>query len=102
MNATTLPISVTATEFTRGISDYLSQVQYRGQVIDISRGKGIIARVIPRAEGQGLNAKQVQTLLNNLPPLDAEEREAFAADLAQVRRRMNAMPARATDPWADA
>jgi hypothetical protein len=102
MSAAALPISVTATEFTRGISDYLSQVQYRGQVFDISRGKTVIARVIPGHEVRGLNAKQVQTLLNNLPPLDAEEREAFAADLADVRRQLNAMPARATDPWADA
>lgn len=101
MNAAALPISVTATEFTRGISDYLSQVQYRGQVFDISRGRTVIARVIPGSESRGLNAKQVQTLLNNLPPLDASERQAFAADLAEVRRSLNAMPARATDPWAD-
>jgi hypothetical protein len=102
MNAAALPISVTATEFTRGISDYLSQVQYRGQIFDISRGKTVIARVIPGGEAKGLNAKQVQTLLNNLPSLDAEGREAFAADLAEVRRRLNAMPARATDPWGAA
>lgn len=101
MNAATLPISVTATEFTRGISDYLSQVQYRGQVIDISRGKKVIARVIPGDVRPGINARQAQQILNNLPELDAQEREAFAADLADIRRRFNAMPARATDPWAD-
>jgi hypothetical protein len=101
MNTAALPVSVTATEFTRGISDYLSQVQYTGQVFDISRGKKVIARVIPGNEGRGMNAKQVQTLLNGLPPLDAAEREAVAADLAEIRRSLNAVPARASDPWAD-
>jgi antitoxin (DNA-binding transcriptional repressor) of toxin-antitoxin stability system len=102
MNAATLPISVTATEFTRGISDYLSQVQYRGQVIDISRGKKVIARVIPGDAPYSISATQAQRVLDNLPALDAEEREAFAADLTQIRRDFNAMPARAAgDPWAD-
>ncbi len=98
MNAATLPISVTATEFTRGISDYLSQVQYRGQVIDISRGKKVIARVIPTdSEPRGLTAKQVDALLANLTPLSREERESFAADIAAGRSER----ASVRDPWED-
>ena len=98
MNAAVLPIAVTATEFTRGISDYLSQVQYRGQVIDISRGKKVIARVIPTGnEPRGLTAKQVDTLLANLPPLSREERKSFAADIATGR----AERASIRDPWED-
>jgi antitoxin (DNA-binding transcriptional repressor) of toxin-antitoxin stability system len=98
MNAATLPISVTATEFTRGISDYLSQVQYRGQVIDISRGKKVIARVTPiDDQPKGLTAGQVEALLASLPPLSREERESFAADIAAGRVER----ASTRDPWED-
>lgn len=98
MNAAAFPISVTATEFTRGISDYLSQVQYRGQVFDISRGKRVIARVIPTVgQPKGLTASQVDALLASLPPLSTEERASFAADIAIGRTER----ASTRDPWED-
>ena len=37
-------VALTVTEFSRGLSDFLSQVQYQGQSLDIQRGK----RVVPR------------------------------------------------------
>ncbi len=38
---------VNATEFSRGLSEFLNQVQYTGQVLDIERGKRVVARVSP-------------------------------------------------------
>ena len=46
-------LAITATDFSRKLSDYLNQVQYRGQVLDIERGKRIVARVSPVTPSEG-------------------------------------------------
>ena len=42
-------VSVSVTEFSRGLSEFLNHVQYQGQILDIERGKRDIARVSPDA-----------------------------------------------------
>ena len=46
-------LSLTVTEFSRGLSDFLSQVQYQGQSLDIQRGKRVVARVLPAVSSSG-------------------------------------------------
>lgn len=99
MTAATLPIAVTATEFTRGISDYLSQVQYRGQVIDISRGKKTVARIMPAPIVSGLPIGQLDAWLAQAPRLDADDVDDWLTEL-QVQRESQREPLR--DPWEGA
>jgi antitoxin (DNA-binding transcriptional repressor) of toxin-antitoxin stability system len=96
MNAATLPISVTATEFTRGISDYLSQVQYRGQVIDISRGKKTVARIMPAPAMSGLPIAQFDAWLAQAPRLDEDDADDWLLEL-QAQRASQREPVR--NPW---
>jgi antitoxin (DNA-binding transcriptional repressor) of toxin-antitoxin stability system len=96
MNAAALPISVTATEFTRGISDYLSQVQYRGQVFDISRGKKMVARIAPAPETVGFPIAQLDAWLAQAPRLDADDADDWLEEL-QAQRERQKEPVR--DPW---
>ena len=46
-------VALTVTEFSRSLSDFLSQVQYQGQSLDIQRGKRVIARVLPAVTASG-------------------------------------------------
>lgn len=43
--------AITVTEFSSNLSNFLSQVQYQGQSLDIQRGKRVIARVLPALAG---------------------------------------------------
>ena len=99
MNAATLPIAVTATEFTRGISDYLSQVQYRGQVFDISRGKKVVARISPSAAVAGFPITQLDDWLAQAPRLDAGDADDWLGELKAQRKRQRE---KLRDPWEGA
>ena len=92
MTATT----VSATEFSRGLSDFLNQVQYQSQVLDIERGKRVIARVSPVAPLGGFPLKQLDALLANGPRLPAADVAAMASDLQAARTQLLNRP----DPWA--
>lgn len=92
-------LSLTATEFSRGLSEFLNQVQYRGQVLDIERGKRVVARVIPVDAGRasaGYPIGQLDDLLARGPQLTGKERAAMAADLGAVRAQLG----NRADPWA--
>lgn len=88
-------VSVSVTEFSRGLSEFLSHVQYRGQVLDIERGKRIIARVSPVAAADGFPIDQLDDFLAKGPQLGSE-RESMAKDVQAVRAKLRK---RAT-PWA--
>jgi antitoxin (DNA-binding transcriptional repressor) of toxin-antitoxin stability system len=96
MNAATLPISVTATEFTRGISDYLSQVQYRGQVFDISRGKKLVARITPSPNVAGFPIGQLDAWLAQAPRLDADDADDW---LHEIQAQRESQRETVRDPW---
>lgn len=88
-------IALTVTEFSRGLSNFLNQVQYQGQTLDIQRGKKRVARVLPAGLTDGFPITQLDTLLANGPQLSHAERQALTADVAAVRTGL-ITPG---DPW---
>ena len=91
-------LTINATEFSRGLSEFLNKVQYTGQVLNIERGKRIIAQISPVpafAIAAGFPIAQLDVLLgkNALP---TDERLAMAQDLRTLRATLGAK----ADPWA--
>ena len=89
-------VVLTVTEFSRGLSDFLNQVQYQGQTLDIQRGKRVVARVLPVVASDGFALYRLDDFLARGPQLSASERQAMAGDLSAVRAQLTA----ADDPWA--
>ena len=88
--------AVTVTEFSRNLSDFLSQVQYQGQSLDIQRGKRVVARVLPAAPSDGFALDQLDDFLAGGPQLNDSERQTMASDMSSVRARLTTRG----DPWA--
>ena len=89
-------ITVNATEFSRGLSDFLNQVQYKGQVLDIERGKRVIARVSPVEAAGGYPLARLDALLQKAPKLLPDDAVSMAADVKSERAKLVNRP----DPWA--
>jgi hypothetical protein len=89
------PKPVNVTDFSRGLSDFLNQVQYKGQVLDIERGKKVIARVSPASFVDGYPIAQLDKLIASIPQLSATERLSFASDVQAVRSQSS----KTRDPW---
>ena len=89
-------ITVNATEFSRGLSDFLNQVQYKNQVLDIERGKRVVARVSPVVAANGFPLSQLDALLAKGPRLPALDAVAMAEDLGSMRAKLR----HRADPWA--
>ena len=89
-------VILTVTEFSRGLSDFLNQVQYQGQSLDIQRGKRVVARVLPAVASDGFALDRLDDFLARGPQLSASERQAMAGDLGAVRAQLTV----AGDPWA--
>ena len=89
-------VALTVTEFSRGLSDFLSQVQYQGQSLDIQRGKKVVARVLPAMASSGFPIDQLDDVLEKGPQLKASERLAMAEDVRSMRTLLKAR----SDPWA--
>ena len=83
-------------EFSRNLSDFLSQVQHQGQSLDIQRGKRVIARVLPAAPSEGFALEQLDDFLAGGPQLSSAERQAMASDVGLVRAQLTT----SGDPWA--
>jgi prevent-host-death family protein len=79
-------LAVNSTDFSRNLSEYLNQVQYRGQVLEISRGKKLIARVVPVTPAEGFPTSEVDKLIAGLPKLDPEDSDLWLAELAESRQ----------------
>lgn len=89
-------LSISVTEFSRGLSDFLNQVQYRGQVLSIERGKRTIAQVLPPAPSTGFAINKLDAFLTGGPTLDGAEAEAMSKDTRALRTQMRPR----SDPWA--
>ncbi len=88
-------IEVNVTDFSRGLSEFLNQVQYKGQTLDIERGKRVIARVSPAANIEGFPISQLDNLLSKGSILSAADRVSMANDVKRVRSQLS----NRTDPW---
>ena len=89
-------IALTVTEFSRGLSDFLNQVQYQGQTLDIQRGKRVVARVLPATAPDGFPLERLDDLLLKGPQLTGSERQSMAKDVGALRANLLARD----DPWA--
>ena len=92
-------LTVNATDFSRSLSEFLNQVQYKGQVLDIERGKRVVARVspVPGLSGiDGFPLMQLDEFLARGPNLTTSERKLMAQDVQTVRGNLKTRP----DPWA--
>ena len=89
-------VALTVTEFSRGLSDFLSQVQYQGQSLDIQRGKRVVARVLPAVASSGFPIDQLDDVLAKGPQLKASERLTMAEEVRHVRTHLK----NKSDPWA--
>ena len=89
-------VVLTVTEFSRGLSDFLNQVQYQGQSLDIQRGKKVVARVLPAVASDGFALNRLDDFLARGPQLSASERQDMARDLGAVRSQLST----SDDPWA--
>jgi hypothetical protein len=90
-------LKVNATEFSRGLSEFLNQVQYTGQILEIERGKKVIAQVSPvptASASDGFPIAQLAQLLTKaaLPPKD---RKRMTEDMRALRVGFAAK----ADPW---
>jgi hypothetical protein len=87
---------VSVTEFSRGLSEFLNHVQYQGQVLDIERGKRVIARVSPVALTDGFPIDQLDDFLAKGPQLGAD-RKSMAKDVKAVRTKLR----NRVSPWSE-
>lgn len=81
-------ISLTVTEFSRGLLDFLNQVQYQGQTLDIRRGKRVVARVLPAAAPSGFPLDQRDDFLLKGPQISEFERQSMAKDVGALRSKL--------------
>jgi hypothetical protein len=88
--------AVNVTEFSRGLSEFLNNVQYKGMVLDIERGKRVVARVSPAGLVDGFPIGQLNDLLSKGPQLSAADRQTLVADVRTARTQLRTK----ADPWA--
>jgi antitoxin (DNA-binding transcriptional repressor) of toxin-antitoxin stability system len=89
-------IAVNVTEFARGLSEFLNQVQYKGQTLNIARGKRVIAQVSPASLIDGFPIVQLDELLGTSSQLTSTERQAMAQDVRELRVNLKST----RNPWA--
>ena len=89
-------LTVTVTDFSRGLSDFLNQVQYQGLTLDIQRGKRVVARVLPAIAPEGFALDRLDDFLRKGPQLSAADRQSMAEDVASVRSSLRTRD----NPWA--
>jgi hypothetical protein len=91
-----IPIPVNVTDFARGLSDFLNQVQYQGQILNIERGKKVIAKVSPASMAAGFPIGMLDQFLAKGPQLSSTDRSSLAKDVNDVRLKLS----KSRDPWA--
>ena len=87
--------TVSITEVSRHLSDYLNRVAYRGEHFMLSRGKKILAELRPAPQGRRLG--ELPEIWRSLPHLSTEDAGAFLKDVNRSRARLARRPLR--DPW---
>ncbi len=88
--------TISATELSRDLSRILNKVHYQGQDFEITRGKEIIARIIPAEPHQHrVTVSGLQELLASLPPLDQNDRQDFLKDIKAIRSKID----EEENPW---
>ncbi len=94
------PITVTATQVARGLSEILNQVYYQGKEFEIKKGKQVMAVLslpkTPKKTQKSRNIRNLEDLdafFKRLPKLDEEDMNAFE----QAINEMRSLPTRTTE-----
>lgn len=77
--------SISATELARNLASTIDHVRLSGQVVDITKGKQIIAQLTP-AKSKGFSIEQLEDFFQGLPHLDDHSLED---DLKKIRDQAN-------------
>jgi prevent-host-death family protein len=86
-----MSLRVSAEEVREHLSEYLDRAQRGEEVVVLHDGRPAVRlRPLPLP---GLTGAELADLLRNAPYLSAEETEAFARDIEEARRELNARPA---------
>lgn len=87
---------ITATELARNLSAVLSETRYQDVSHEIWRGKEMVARLEPPPRAAaGFPIERLNGLLASLPRLDADEADAFLADVQRIDEAVSP----SEDPW---
>jgi antitoxin (DNA-binding transcriptional repressor) of toxin-antitoxin stability system len=80
--------SITATEAARNFSEVINQVRYQAAEFDVTRGKEIVARIVPPPKlPVGFPLRDLTALFASLPGLEAGDADDFLKDIdASVSR----------------
>ncbi len=78
---------ISVTKAARQFSDLLNRVFYQGAIVELERGNKVVARISPVAPASPLKVKNLNRLFADLPSL-GEDAEAFAKDLADIRKQV--------------
>jgi len=78
---------ISVTQAVRQFSDLLNRVFYHGTTVELERGNKVIARISPVSSESPLKVKDLNELFAKLPSL-GEDAEAFAKDLAEIRKQI--------------
>jgi antitoxin (DNA-binding transcriptional repressor) of toxin-antitoxin stability system len=85
---------ITVTELARGLSEFINRAAYRGETFVVVRGRKAVAQITPAPAGA--RTEDLLSILASLPPLDADDVDAFSHDLGEARKSMNEP---VNDPW---
>ena len=78
---------ISVTELSRGLSDFINRVTYRGETYTITRGGKAVAQLT--SAPAGARVKDLPAIFAALPTLEADDVDAFSRDLEEVREVMN-------------
>lgn len=88
--------SISVTQISRNLSEYLNRVAYRGERFVLLRGRKMLAQLIPVPKGRSL--AELPDLLKSLPRLPGQEGEAFLKALSDIKEDL--AKADVQDRWA--
>ncbi len=76
------PKSISATEAARNFSDVINQVRYQLVEFDVTRGKEVVARIVPPTKAPlGVPISELNELFRALPPLEDGDADPFLQDI---------------------
>lgn len=87
--------TLTITDVSRNMADYINRVAYRGESFTLMRGKKAVAELKPVSLGRKL--AELPGLLNSLPHLSPDEADDLAQDLDEFRQQLAKEPT--DNPW---
>ena len=87
--------TLTVTEAARNFSDVISRTFYRHETTVLLKGGKPVARIVPVASAT-VTGRQLASLWDDLPHLDASDADTLAHELESASRSLPAP----RDPWA--